>query len=149
MDQLVTDASHGSPRRLRAFVANLLRNPFGRLPNDLERPHHRERRLLVLGKRVEAHPGHKALCLLGGVADVLQEVQIRPRCHTGTTSRKIRLPICGLSESRSTRSTFTPRESLRSFSNSMKRNKLGISSKVTRTSRSLAGFSVPCRREPN
>ena len=52
--------------------------------------------------------------LLSSGADIVKKVGVLAHfAHTGTTSCRTRSPMRGLSESRSTRSTFTPSKSLR------------------------------------
>jgi hypothetical protein len=77
-------------------------------------------------------------------------IQVHSRmAHIGFASGRIYFPIFGFRLSFITKSTLIPSESLNSFSNATKRNKVGTSSKVTNKSKSLSAFSSPRTKEPN
>src|SRR3990172_3625723 len=68
---------------------------------------------------------------------VLPHVTVPLPLHTGTRSRRMRQPIRGLGASGMRRGRGSPKRGARRFSSSRKRGRLGASSKVTKTSRSL------------
>src|SRR6266508_858178 len=145
MNDLIAYPRHGTPRDFRVALTYRCGNMLGGFADDLQGANDSKRSLRISLENGHIHACHELFSFLRCVENVLQVVDVLPLLlHTGTTSFRICRPIAGLRVFFSTKSTCTPRRSLRCCSRVITWMSVrGRASNSTNRSKSLRGLCSP------